>query len=343
MRRTKTIAAACMLLATIALPAQAQDKIPVGILHAASSWAMLIGDEKGYFKAEHIALDFTAFDSGAQMIPPLATGELKLGAGAASSGLYNAVGRGIDIKVVADALRNVPGYSEILLVRKDLYDSGAVRGLKDLKGRRIGVTAPGSSEESSLDQALKSVGLNFDDVDRVYMGFPDHLAAFRNHAIDASLTGEPNATAAINAGVADYLTSVADYYPNVETAVLMANGNFAQQQKAVMDRFMLAYLRAIRLYNDALQGGHIAGEGADEIIAILAKRSNIHDPKILREMHATGINPDGAVNTETMKTDWAFFLRRKAIDGKVTVDQVVDPSFVNAALAQLGPYRKPAP
>jgi NitT/TauT family transport system substrate-binding protein len=331
------------LLVAPAAASRAEDKLPIGILRSASSWSLLIGDEMGYFKAENISLDFTVFNSGAQMVPPLATGELELGVGAASAALYNAVERGIDLKVIADALRNAPGYGTTVLVRRDLYDSGAIKGLKDLKGRRVALSGQGSSEESSLDQAMRSVGLQYDDVQKVFMGFPDHLAAFGNHAIDASLTGEPNATAAVDAGVASFLMEVSEYYPNMETSVLMTNGDFARHHGDVLGRFMLGYLRGVRLYNDALANGHIAGPGADAIIAILAKRSNVHDPRILREMHAVAVNPDGAVNTAAMKTDWAFFLRQHEITGKVTVDQVVDMSFVDAALAQLGPYRAKTP
>ena len=48
-----------------------------------------------------------------------------------------------------------------------------------------------------------------------------------------------------------------------------------------------------------------------------------------------------AVKETTLKNDYKFFRERGLIDGKVTVDQVVDSSFANQAVATLGPY-KPA-
>jgi hypothetical protein len=40
-----------------------------------------------------------------------------------------------------------------------------------------------------------------------------------------------------------------------------------------------------------------------------------------------------------MQKDWQFFKDTGQISGKVTVDQIVDLSYVNAAVASLGPYR----
>ena len=52
------------------------------------------------------------------------------------------------------------------------------------------------------------------------------------------------------------------------------------------------------------------------------------------------INPDGALYLASMHKDWEFFKDTGQISGKVTVDQVVDLSYVNAAVASLGPYRR---
>jgi NitT/TauT family transport system substrate-binding protein len=77
----------------------------------------------------------TDFQSGAMMVAPLGTGELDAGGGSASAGLYNAVLRGIKIKIVADKASSPPGYGATkLLVRKDLIDSGRYKTLKDIKG-----------------------------------------------------------------------------------------------------------------------------------------------------------------------------------------------------------------
>src|SRR5262249_7046286 len=160
-----------------------------------------IADDKGLFRQEGIEVTIVPFKSAAQMIAPLGTGELDVGGGTVSAGFYNAVGRGIGIKIVADQASMKPGYGySSLMVRKDLLDSGTYKTFADLKGRKVAIAAPGTGTASALNEVLKKVGLGYGDVEVVYLGFPEHLAAYRNKAIDASITNEPTMTRAIEEG-----------------------------------------------------------------------------------------------------------------------------------------------
>jgi NitT/TauT family transport system substrate-binding protein len=326
-------------LGAIGSPASA-EKVTIGILNGASSWGFLIADERGYFKDAGIEASFVIFDSGAKMTPSLSTGEIDAGAGSASSGLYNAVRRGITLKIVADAVRNAPGYGQALLVRKELISQGKVKGIADLKGGTVAITNEAATEASSLDQAMKSVGLGYDDVKKVFLPFDQHAVAFQNGGIDASLTGEPNATAAVKLGVAVRFMGVGDYYPNSQAALVLYSERFAREKSDLARRFMIAYVKAVRDYNDGLESGHLAGKNADEIVAILAKRSNVRDAAVIRAMWAHAIDPDGWVNEESINIDWKFFKDRGQINGEVTPDKVLDRSFADAAVKALGPYKR---
>jgi NitT/TauT family transport system substrate-binding protein len=52
------------------------------------------------------------------------------------------------------------------------------------------------------------------------------------------------------------------------------------------------------------------------------------------------MNPDGKVNVESLAEDLQFYKDQKLITGEVRLDQLVDHSFVDAALRALGPYRR---
>jgi NitT/TauT family transport system substrate-binding protein len=330
--------AAGMLLTTE--QGRAADDVSIGITNAASDIALFIADAKGFFQSEDIKPNFIAFDSAAKMIAPLGAGQLDVGGGAASSGLYNAIERGIGLKIVADKARNAPGFGfQSLLVRKALVNDGSVKSIADLKGRKVAIVAQASSDASVLNEALKSAGLGFDDVDKVYLGFPQQLVAYQNGAIDASITTEPTVTAILNASAAVRLMSNDEFYPNAQTSVILYGRAFSEDRPHVASGFMKAYVRAIRYYNDALSNGRIAGANADEIIAIMAKYSAIKDPDLIRRMTAHSVDPNGVVNVESLQKDWTFFKNQKQISGHVTVDQVVDHTFAQAAVLTLGPYR----
>src|SRR5262249_10955477 len=154
------------------------------------------------------------------------TGELDVGGGTVAAGLYNAVERGINIRIVADKASVAEGYEySTLLVRKDLADSGRYKSLADLKGMTVASGAQGSGSESALNEALKKGGLEFSNVNVVYMGFPEMLAAFKNKGIDAGITNEPTVTRAIEQGFAVRASKTA-IYPGQQTAVVLFADEF---------------------------------------------------------------------------------------------------------------------
>ena len=313
----------------------------VGVVGTSSDAPFFIADKKGYFKDAGITVKFTRFDSAAQMIAPLGAGQLEVGGGATSAGLYNAVAQGVHIKIVADKARNAAGYGfQAVMVRKDLADK--VKDYKDLKGLKIATSAVGNSESSLLNEALKKGGLKLTDVEQVYIGFPQHPAAYANGAIDASITTEPTITAILKAGSAVRKFGVDEFFPNHQTAVTFYGEDFATKQPETAKKFMQALLRGFRFYVDALKGGHLAGPNAEEAIAILTEYSIIKDPAIYRAITSHAVDPDGGVDMASLTKDWQFFKDSGQIDGSVTVDKVVDMSFVKDAVRVLGPYKQGA-
>jgi NitT/TauT family transport system substrate-binding protein len=341
--------AGCALLSGLALdaaraPADAADQVKIGISRTISDAGYYMADAMGFFRDEGIDVSITGFNSAAQMIAPLGTGELDVGGGTVSAGFYNAVGRGILMKIVADQASIKPGYGySSLMVRKDLVDSGRYKSFADLKGMKVAIGAPGTGTASALNEALKKGGLKYSDVDVVYIGFPEHLPTYKNKGIDASITNEPTMTRAIEDGVAVRVAGNDITYPDQQTAVTFYADNFIRNRRDVAERFMRAYLRGVRMYNDALRDGRLAGPRANEVIPILVKYTTIKDESMFRRMVPSYCNPDGEVNVTSLKKDLEFFRELGLIEKKdASVDGVVDSSFAKAAVAKLGSYRAQA-
>jgi NitT/TauT family transport system substrate-binding protein len=324
------------IFALACTPAHALEKVKVGLVNASSDASFFVANAKGYFSQEGIEVETIAFDSAAKMVAPLGSGQLDVGAGAASAGLYNAISRGIRVKIVADKARNIKGSGfQAVMVRKDLIASGKVKTLADLKGLKVAISGAGSSDASVLNQAMQSAGLKYDDVEKVYLGFPQHALAFQNGAIDASITTEPMVSKIVKQGVAVRFTGNDAFYPNGQIAVVLYAGDFAEKRPQVAKRFMKAYLRAVREFNAAVVNGHLTGPGSDEMVAILAKYSVIKDADTLRTMYVHGTDPDGKLSVEGLKKDLAFFKMTGDVKGNVSIDQVVDLSFAESAAKEL--------
>jgi NitT/TauT family transport system substrate-binding protein len=341
-RTSRWIIAAVALVAAAGLPDRVHaQELTVGTTGASSDAPFFIADKKGYFADEGLKVKIIRFDSAAKMIPSLGTGELDVGSGATSAGLYNAAKRGVDIKIVADKARNAKGYGfQAILVRKDLFDSGKVTSLKDFKGLKVALSAIGNSESALMDIALRQGGLSFADIEPAYLGFPEHTPAYLNRAIDASLTVEPTTSQILKMGTAVKLIGADEIYPDYQTAVTFYSGAFIKNKPENARKFMKALVRGMRFYNDSLHDGKIAGPNADEVVAILVEYSHIKDPAVHRAIISHAVDPDGYVNVESLKRAWEFFKDTKQIDGTVPVEAVLDLGFVKDAAQALGPYAK---
>jgi len=338
----KWLLAAVALAACIGLGGRATaQELTVGTIGASSDAPFFIADAKGYFAEQGLKVTFVRFDSAAKMIPSLGSGEVDVGSGATSAGLYNAVARGIGIKIVSDKARNAIGYGfQAIMVRSDLIDSGKVKSLKDFKGLKVAMSANGNSENAFVNYALTQNGLSYADIDPVFLGFPNQIAAYANKAIDASLTVEPTVTELLKQGTAKKLVSADQVFPDYQTAVIFYGPKFMKDQPDNAKKFMVALVKAIRFYDDALKDGHIAGPNADEVIKILTQYSFIKDAAVHRAIVSQAIDPDGGLNMPSLQMAWQYFKDTKEIDGTVKVDDVVDLSYVHAASKLLGPYVK---
>jgi len=319
------------------------DEVKIGTPLVISDAPIVIAEAKGYCRELGIRTNLINLVTGSQMVAPLGAGQIDIAAAATSAGLFNAAARGIGLKIVADKGSNLPGYAYLsLLVRKELVDSGKFTTLKDLKGLRVAEAGKGVSTGSTVNEALKSAGLRYDDAVHVYnMGFPEMVTALKNGAIDAAITPEPFNTFAREHGIAVRFPSDA-FYPRQTIAVVLYGPDFMAKRGDVAHRFMVAYLKGVRFYNDAIRDGHFAGPKAAELIDLLVKETRYKDPALYQKMVPNGCDPDGRVDRPSLEKDLAFYRANKFVESDtIGVADVVDDSYVDAALKALGPY-KPA-
>jgi NitT/TauT family transport system substrate-binding protein len=339
--RFLTIAFLLSLLLLAASPARAAEPVSVnvGITNVIADVGLFVADKRGYFAAENLKVRFVSFDAAARMIASLASGDLEVGGGGISAGLFNAVARGLGVKIVADKSTAAPGLATgALVVRKDLIDTGRYSSPRDLKGWKLAVPAPGTGTATALDRFLSAAGLSIKDVDLTYLSFPQMVTALQNGGIDAGFLAEPSLTAVEASGAAVRIVRDDEMFPNHQIAVTLYSGRFINSDRDAAVRFMRALLRGTRDYVDAVKDGRLAGPGAEAIISILTEYSLIKDPAIYRRIGVHACDPDGRLNRDSLDVDLVFFSRQGLIQGKVDVASAIDASIAEQAVRDLGPY-----
>lgn len=333
---------ACLFVLLTAQAALAQNKVNLGYTRLATDIGLYVADKRGYFKAEGIDVNFVLFDSAARMITPAATGDIDVIAGATSAGFYNAVARGIDLRVVADKVSTPPGRtSQTLIVRKALVESGRFKTLADIKGLKVANSAPGTAAMASLYKMVERAGLKISDVELVSLGFPQQVLALSSGAIDLALPAEPMTTEAVSKGYGVKVITDDEAYPYHQIAVLIYSGKFAKERPEIARKFLKAFLRGVRDHNDGLDArGNFAGPKGEAIIAILNEYTTIKDPAFYRSFPLAFCNPDGAIRLDSLKNDFAVYQSAGLIEGAVDPLKPVDTSFLDTVLKEIGPYRK---
>ena len=122
-------------------------------------------------------------------------------------------------------------------------------------------------------------------------------------------------------------------YPGQQTAVVLYSEEFAQKRRAVAQKFMNAYIRAVRDYNDAIQGRQArrAQRGRDHL-----DPHRIHQHQGSRDLsrheRRSPSNPNGHVNAATLKNDFDFFHERGLIERQGDGGPGDRPSFADEAV-----------
>lgn len=315
------------------------ETVRMGCIAGTSDAGLYIAEEKGYFREFGITRDCTNFASATEMVAPLSTGQLDVAGGAPSAGLGNALTRGLTLKIVADKGSTPPGLGYAgLLIRKELWDSGAVRGPADFRGRRLAInTTAGSSMEASLDLLFRANGLNVSDVDLVSLPFGDMPAALSNSSVDISFPIEPFVVISAENNWGALWERQDQWYPVGQIAVLMYGREFADGRLDAARRFMAGYLKGLRDYNDAFVKGDQTKRA--EVIDILIRNTPLKERALYDKMSMPGLDPNGKVSLEALQQDQEYYLRSGKQQQAIDYKQVVDSSFAEWAVQQLGPYR----
>ena len=315
-------------------------KVRYGELRILGDAGVYIALEQGFFAQQGIDLELQPFDTAVNMIPPLGTGQIEAGGGAMSAGLWNAVARGVALKVVADKGHvdsRPPGFSVAdLLVRKDLWDSGKVKSVADLKGLTMSTPAKGFTGEITQAKELAKGGLTDKDVNLVTVPLTEVATAYANKKVDAGAAIEPFRTIIVDqqkTGV--LLMHDYDVDPGAQTAGILFGPDFAKSPLA--GPFVTAYLQGVRLYDDGFVKKDPAAR--QKAIDAMVKHTAVKDRGLYDLMGVQGLDPNGAMNVKSLEEQQDFWVAHGEQQQKVDFSKVVDDQFVKAAVAKLGEYK----
>jgi NitT/TauT family transport system substrate-binding protein len=315
---------------------QAQP-VRIGVVETASEVGIHVANERGYFVEQGLTPEYVRFESATFAVAPLSTGEIEVASGVVSAALFNAINRGVELRIAGPQSRYEPGHSQVqLMVRRDLADANALRDYADLRGRTFAINAFGSTTELLAERALQRGALGPSDANIVQLGFPDQLTAFANRAIDAGLIAEPQSTLAVERGVAVKWREASDWSPGIQVSMILYGPAYVSRDPDAGQRFMTAYLKGVRDYYNAV----VAGRGDREaIVEIMVRNTPLKDRALYDRMRWVYIDPNLGIVQDDLRATLQWLVDRGMVERATDLNLAVDGRFAQHALAALGPYQ----
>ena len=224
----KIVLSAVMLAGMTALGAHAQETVRLGNLkfahYGAVSYIKEIAPKCG------IKVDERVFPKGLDAMQAVIAGELDVAA------------------VSSEAV--ISARASRLVGRSDL----PVKTVKDLKGKKVGVTR-GGIQDILLAAELAQNGLTYSDqpgkdVQIIYLGFPDLNQALLGKNIDAMMQSEPYSSQAISKGFGKEIIKPYDTVIGEPVRTMVMTEKFYKDHRPVAEKFMRCFVEATKTFID---------------------------------------------------------------------------------------------
>jgi NitT/TauT family transport system substrate-binding protein len=286
---------------------------------------LTIAERLGYFKDEGLDVEISDFPGGAKALQALVGGSADVVSGAYEHTI-NMQAKGQNIQafvlqgrapqiVLAYSTKNMPNYQSIA----------------DLKGKKIGVTAPGSSTSMMASYVLAKAGIKPSEVSFIGIGAgPGAVAAMRSGQLDAICNLDPVITMLQEKNdikiISDTRTlkdTKSVYGGNMPAAVLYAQSSFIEKNPNTTQALTNAIVRALKWLNQA---------GPSDIVKTVPENYLLGDRSLylaawqgVRE----AISPDGIIPNDGPATALRMLTQfeKEIADKKIDLSKTYTNSF----------------
>lgn len=284
---------------------------------------IFIALEEGFFADAGLDVEFYSVSRSDAAIPPLVHGDIDVVPAAIMPSYFNMISRGAMMRVVAGK-----GYFDTtacpytaIMARRDLLDSGALTAIADVRGRTV------SADRSSpfyfgMNRFLALGHLTLDDVNSIDLPPAARFEAFRKGSVDVASVTEPWITRALRDGHAKIWMKSSELLPDFQYGFLLFGKSLLLDRPEIGEKFMVAYLRAVRQLN--------ADGKSKRNVEIMAKHTDL-DEELLRETCWPAFRNDARVQPADLEAYQAWALKEGLIGEVLPEERVYEPRFIEYA------------
>ena len=316
--------------AALAAPALAQrTPLTVGALRFTSHSPSFVALERGYFAEAGLDVDLRFFDAAQPMAVAIAAGDVDYAMTAVSGGLINLADKGA-IKIIGGGLSEEAGIDGQKILVSDAAHQDGVTTPAGLDGRRFAVTQPGSSFHYMGSKMAQAEGIDLQFVPLQKVGAI--VGAIKSGQVDGWSIVPHIAKPLAGSGAVHIVGDVADYLPDYQVTTLFTSGSNAAEARDQTEAFLAAFTRGVADYNGAMIERADGEAGVDAMVDLIHKYVYTDRPRDKAAPSIVNgtmrINEGAALNVGSVRDQLEWFQAEGLIDAAVTLDALIDPSYV---------------
>jgi NitT/TauT family transport system substrate-binding protein len=313
----------CRKEAPAPAPKPKLDKVTMNLNPSLTYAPLMIAKDEGFFREEGIDIEVAKLDSNSAVVAA-AAGKLDVLSTGVRSGVFNMIARGVPVQIVADKGHAVSGGCSADAFIAPIATADRIAAAHgSLRGERIALVRGGLAEFLTMT-LIAQRGATPKNVTIIQLptGTP---ATTRDQSDAVRLTTEPNLSGIMEDGWARVIATSDEISPGHQNALLVFGKRLIHDDPELGLRFMRAFLRGVRQYNQGKTARNVA---------ILMRNTQLPE-KIIRRACWIAFYDDGTIRPEQVQPflDWA--VKEQLLDTPLKVEQWWNPKFVNAVRAEM--------
>lgn len=171
-------------------------QVTVGIAPLANAAALVLGVDKGFFKADGLNVKFQTLQVTSTLVAGVASGAINFGLGTIPPGIFEANEEGLGLQIVAPAgaISSNDGGDMVL-------PKSGIRNARGLDGKTVAVPAIGSFREMAFRQWMLENGGNPNSVTFVAVPPGSVISAIQSGSVSAGFVQQPFFPIAVKDGL----------------------------------------------------------------------------------------------------------------------------------------------
>jgi NitT/TauT family transport system substrate-binding protein len=245
-----------------------------------------VARQKGFFRQEGLQVNTVSFQGGADAVKALVAGSIEIDA-ATGFDAPAAVAKGAPLKVFAGGMMK----DSLVLVANN---NSGVTSLKQMKGKKIGITKFGSLTDFVARVEGRKAGLSPSQFTEVPLGASEIAPALERGDIALANVNPVDLYPLLAGGKVHVVEKYSAINPDTQFVALVATPAYLNSHSATVKKFLVAYYKAVRYIQSHRAYAITAAAAALHISKSIAGK--VYDDL------AKDMNPNGEVNTQALQT-----------------------------------------